>query len=153
MENDQISWKPDSSGNFSCSSLYCFLNTTGVKCKFTSSLWSISIPLKIKCFLWLCWKNKLNTRELLGKKTRRFLDGCAICNQVPESTDQLCSTCPFFSSIWKAVCSALEVLHPQSSLGLDYKELPQEDITSDLNASCSCDLELLERTQCKAFPP
>ncbi|KAG1330808.1 hypothetical protein COCNU_02G007760 [Cocos nucifera] len=36
MENDQVTWKANSSGKFSSSSSYRFINSTGVKCKFVS---------------------------------------------------------------------------------------------------------------------
>lgn len=37
-------------------------------CSQIMPLWSLLVPLRIKCFLWLCWEGKLNTRDNLRKK-------------------------------------------------------------------------------------
>ena len=92
-----------------------FLNFSGAICRFASILWNLSIPLKIRCFLWLCWKHKLNTRDAIGKKLGKFLDGCAICDTSPETIDHLYSFCPLFSKIWSSMCVALSTLCPQST--------------------------------------
>ena len=88
----------------------------GVKRSLASSVWSFPFPLRIKCYSRPCWKKRLNTRELIGRRLWRNLGGCVICNQAPEIVHHLLSSCHLFSSIWKTACLALGVLHPQVCL-------------------------------------
>lgn len=83
-------------GGFSTSSLYSFLNYSGVNCKFAPTIWNLGIPYKFKCFPWLAWQKKLNTMEILGAKLGKSLGPCMNCGQAPETVEHLFSTCSVF---------------------------------------------------------
>ena len=84
---DGIVWKIDTSGIFSSSFMYRFLNSTGTKNQM--------FPVV------MLEKHKLNIRDLLGRNIECFLGGCAICHHVSETLDHLFSICPLFSIIWR----------------------------------------------------
>ena len=86
---------------FPTSFRYQFLNTWGVKCSFTSAPWELYMLLKVKYFMWLCWKSNLNTRKVLNKKLDQNLGGCIIYNQTSKSFDHLFSNRILFSTVWK----------------------------------------------------
>lgn len=76
VNDDQLVWKLNGNRIFSGTSMYQFLNTRGHKCSLAANLWNLFVPLKVASFLWLCWKKKLNTRDLLGKKFGKNFGGC-----------------------------------------------------------------------------
>ena len=53
---------------FSTVSLYKFLMFRGITWSLAKVIWKAKVPVKIKCFVGLCLRNKLNTREELEKK-------------------------------------------------------------------------------------
>ncbi|XP_019708592.1 uncharacterized protein [Elaeis guineensis] len=81
---DCVIWKASSDSEFSTASFDQFLNSSGITCRFASTLWNLSVPPKIHCFLWLCWKHKLNTRDTIDQKLGKFLR--ALGTLCPQST-------------------------------------------------------------------
>ena len=96
---DRFVWRATNNGEFSSSSLYKFMNLRGVSCSFAPILWSLCIPQKIKCFLWLAWWKKLHIREVLGNKLGTGLGSCVNYGQALEAIDHVFSTCQIFSTI------------------------------------------------------
>ena len=110
------------------------------------------MPLKIKCFLWFCWEGKLNTRDNLRKKLGKNFGGRVLCQKALETGDCLFSNCQFFSTIWKAICSSLGVLHPRSSfehLCLDWRKRnftkSSQHIVLNFDVTCRDGMGKLER--------
>lgn len=72
-EDDKIVWRVESNGTFSCASHYSFAISRGVRCQLAPSLWSAHLSLKVKYFLWLRQKKRLNTRDLIQQKYQKEL--------------------------------------------------------------------------------
>lgn len=49
------------------------------------------------------------------KKVGKNLGECMLCNHATKAVDHFFCNCAFFSTIWKAVCLLLGVLHPESN--------------------------------------
>lgn len=61
-ECDILLWRWSAKNTFSVHSLYTWLEFGGVKNLDFQSIWHSNIPLKIKIFLWLIQKNRIQTR-------------------------------------------------------------------------------------------
>lgn len=66
-ENHKCRWILNKSGNFSVYSLYVMLKMAQVKCPLRK-FWYINVPLKIRVFVWLLFKNSIVTKENLLKR-------------------------------------------------------------------------------------
>jgi hypothetical protein len=69
-EEDELIWKFQSSRVYSSQSLYVVINFQGVTPVYVPSVWSLMVPPRVHFFLWLVSKNKLLTRNNLGKRRR-----------------------------------------------------------------------------------
>jgi len=66
--DDDIIWQYDSKGKYSVKSLYSVVSFRGVTPVHVPAVWKLIIPPRIHIFLWLLSRNKLLTRDNLGKK-------------------------------------------------------------------------------------
>jgi hypothetical protein len=66
-KRDTMRWKLTKSGNFSVKSLYREIIFGGVTDKRMVELWKTPIPLKIKIFMWLMVKGKIQAAKQLKK--------------------------------------------------------------------------------------
>jgi hypothetical protein len=70
-----------------------------------SWLWKSCSQNKRKVFFWLLLKDRLNTRNLLRRKTMFLEDyNCAICmHSVEETLQHLFLDCPFVATMWNTL--------------------------------------------------
>ena len=54
-----------------------------------------NVPLKIKCFVWLCIENHINTWDNLSKKGWSGPNRCSLCRTADESVNHLFVECSF----------------------------------------------------------
>ena len=66
--DDDIIWQYDSKEKYSVQSLYSVVSFRGVTPVYVPAVWKLIIPPRIHIFLWLLSRNKLLTRDNLGKK-------------------------------------------------------------------------------------
>ena len=62
-EEDIMIWKLEKKGKFSTKSLYRYMIDGGLIDTKMKGVWKARIPQKIKIFLWMAWKDKLQTAE------------------------------------------------------------------------------------------
>ena len=76
--------------------------------QFLEFLWSFSIPLKIKCFIWLAVGNRILTWENLMKRGWLGPGMCALCRNGEESVQHLfidfSTTKRAFFNIYEQLC-------------------------------------------------
>lgn len=60
-ERDKCVWTLTTSGEFTVRSMYLMIKALQVRCPLRK-LWFIKVPLKIKVFLWLMFKNSVLTK-------------------------------------------------------------------------------------------
>lgn len=61
--------------------------------------WKLPIPIKIRIFMRLAYKNRILTKDNLLKRGWQGCNTCIFCTQ-PESIQHLFFTCPFTKQIW-----------------------------------------------------
>lgn len=93
-------WKWDSKLQFSTASLYRFLSFRGVQVSFAEMWWHVPVPLKIQIFMWLLFRNKILTKDVLSQKKWQGDMHCLFCNCAIESTLHLFLKCPYIAQIW-----------------------------------------------------
>jgi hypothetical protein len=69
---------------------------------YISLVWKLKIPTRVQFSLWLVSKDKILTRDNLGK--RRVMDdpSCLFCNK-PETVNHLFFECVIARRIWNSV--------------------------------------------------
>ena len=93
-------WLKESLGCFSCHSFFNFIlesvsNTVDESWKF---IWKDDIPSKVKVLVWVAFKRKLNTYDLLQKgRPSKCLSPywCVLCKSTREDIDHLFLHCFF----------------------------------------------------------
>jgi Reverse transcriptase (RNA-dependent DNA polymerase)/zinc-binding in reverse transcriptase len=76
----QLLWSKNNIGTFTSKSAYQFMINSGVHLRWPAIPWRLTIPPKVKLFIWLLLQDKLLTNENLAK--RNWLGGskCMLCD-------------------------------------------------------------------------
>ena len=98
-EEDIMIWKLEKKGKFSSKSLYRYMIDGGLIDTKMKGVWKARIPQKIKIFLWMAWKDKLQTAEQLVKRNWKGPISCKLCGE-KESVNHLLFQCPIASVVW-----------------------------------------------------
>jgi hypothetical protein len=101
QEEDELVWQFNSSGVYSSQSLYAVINFRGVTPIYIPAVWSLVIPPRVH-FLCLLSKNKLLTRDNLGKRKRVDDKTCLFCNEL-ETIHHLFYDCVVAKRVWDAI--------------------------------------------------
>lgn len=78
-EEDSLIWPFSSTGTYSTQYLYKVINFRGVQPVLVPAVWSIKVPPRVHFFLWLVYKNKVLTRDNLGKRRKVEDATCLFC--------------------------------------------------------------------------
>lgn len=79
-EKDTCRWNLTGLGNFSVKSMYNMLKGVEVDCPY-NKLWFIKVPLKVKVFFWLMFRNSILTKDNLLARGWTGSEKCRFCNQ------------------------------------------------------------------------
>jgi hypothetical protein len=107
-EEDSLIWKFSSSGLYSTQSLYRVINFRGIQLVLVPALWSIKVPPRVHFFLWLVSKNKVLTRDNLGKRRKVKDPTCLFCCE-SETVHHLFFDCVVATQLWKVLSVVLNV--------------------------------------------
>uniref|UniRef100_A0A2N9EWQ9 Reverse transcriptase zinc-binding domain-containing protein n=1 Tax=Fagus sylvatica TaxID=28930 RepID=A0A2N9EWQ9_FAGSY len=95
--------------------------------KFWKFLWSLSLPLKIKAFMWRACVGILPTHGLLWNRHMRIDGVCPYCNQDVESVGHALWSCTTANNVWLEFklpgFNPVDVVHRAWSLLYDYKKV------------------------------
>jgi hypothetical protein len=105
-EEDELIWKFQSSGVYSSQPLYVVINFWGVTLVYVPLVWSLMIPPRMHFFLWLVSKNKLLTRDNLGKRRRVDEQTCLFCSE-EETTHHLLFECVVAKQTWNVISDVM----------------------------------------------
>jgi len=105
-EEDSLILTFNSRGTYSSQSLYKVINFRGVKSVHVPAVWSLKIPPRVHCFLWLFSKNKDLTRDNLGKRRKVNDPTCLFCCET-ESVRHLFFECVVAKQMWSDISDTL----------------------------------------------
>jgi hypothetical protein len=98
---DTFKWSLNHNGQFSVNSIYqAFLGAKVVP--NNSHLWKIKVPLKIKVFLWLLYREVILTKDNLVKRNWHGNILCCFCNNV-ETIHHLFFYCALAKFLWRVI--------------------------------------------------
>jgi hypothetical protein len=98
-EEDSVSWALDKSGQFSTKSLYHAMKSGGTIDLRARDLWKSPTPLKVKHFMWLVMKDRIQSAAELSKRHWEGDTDCKLCGQL-ETAQHILFTCPLPQSVW-----------------------------------------------------
>ncbi|CAN1233706.1 hypothetical protein LINPERPRIM_LOCUS3986 [Linum perenne] len=110
-----VKWSLSSSALFSVKSLNSQLRRIkfpGVDDFPSGVIWNGVVPVKVQCFLWLCYHNRISTLDVLQSRGFSFPNRCALCRCGEESASHLFIHCPFVAPIWNKISSRLSIVGP-----------------------------------------
>jgi len=105
---DALVWQFTSNGIYSYQSLYGIINFRGIKPILVLSVWNLKLPPRVHHFLWLVCKNKILTRDNLGKWKKIEDDTCLFCNE-KETINHLFFECVVAKQMWTILSSIFYV--------------------------------------------
>jgi hypothetical protein len=109
---DTFNWSLNHNGKFSVSSMYqAFLDTNVVP--NNSHLWKIKLPLKIRVFLWLLYKEAILTNDNLVKRNWYGNIMCYFCNNL-ETIHHLFFDCALAKFLWRVIQLTLRLSTPHN---------------------------------------
>jgi hypothetical protein len=110
---DIFRWSLKHHGLFSAGSMYqAYLDSYIVP--YNNYLWKIKIPLKIKVFLWLLYREALLTKDNLVKRNWHGNELCSFCN-IHESIQHLFFECVLAKYIWRVIHLVIGLPPPNNS--------------------------------------
>ncbi|KAF1894861.1 hypothetical protein Lal_00022355 [Lupinus albus] len=98
-------------------SAYSILNQHGqhpnINTHHSNLIWKSKAPLKVISFAWRLFQNRIPTKDALLKRGVPLTNGgglsCAFCNDHPESTNHLFSSCNLSYSVWQLIYKWLNI--------------------------------------------
>jgi len=72
-------------------------------------IWKVNAPLKMRCFMWLCLRNKVMTGNNYRRRGGIGPSVCHLCLNDEESVNHLFAECGVTLYIWEGVCSLLKL--------------------------------------------
>lgn len=101
-EEDSLVWQ------YSVQSLYKIINFRGIQPDLISSIWEIKVPPRVQYFIWLLSKNKLLTRDNLGKRRKVEDVSCLFYNEL-ESINHVFFECAVAQQLWSVLSSIFDI--------------------------------------------
>jgi hypothetical protein len=109
---DTFKWSLNHNDKFSVSSMYqAFLDTNVVP--NNSHLWKIKVPLKIRVFLWLLYKEAILTKDNLVKRNWHGNMLCYFCNNL-EIIQHLFFNCALAKFLSRVIQMTFGLSAPQN---------------------------------------
>lgn len=84
-EEDMMLWPFEKNKCFSTKSCYKMLNFHGVKDMRGLDIWQEPMPQKVKHFVWLAWKDKIQSTSYLVKKNWEGSERCILCSEIEDA--------------------------------------------------------------------
>ncbi|XP_020258606.1 uncharacterized protein LOC109835017 [Asparagus officinalis] len=109
-EPDELWWMLLPSGTFSVKSYYSFVNSGGIKSKFSKLIWKSPIPSKVKVLFWIISNKKLNTKANLIHKGWAGDPRCAFCKSEVETHEHIFLKCSFARAIWSIILPSVPTI-------------------------------------------
>jgi hypothetical protein len=106
-DRDRMRWKLTKSGQFSTKSLYREMTFGGIRDIKMQELWKTPMPLKIKIFVWLMLKGRIQAAHQLKKMKWNGDPLCKLCG-AEEDVDHLMFKCAPARFLW---CCFRDVFH------------------------------------------
>jgi hypothetical protein len=103
VDDDSLVWTGHPTGIISANAIYSVifnsLNIDPVHW-WMEKIWMWNLPIKIKCFMWLCLNKKILTWDSLLKRGWQGPGICCLCKSAEETIEHLFVHCVFTKNIW-----------------------------------------------------
>lgn len=102
-------WRREKSGNYSVKTAYILIQESKplvnqyANTRFGKRLWNLTIPPKVKSFMWRAITSCLPTKDMLQLKHVNVNVVCSFCNREVETTGHILLACYFARSCWESV--------------------------------------------------
>lgn len=96
---DILNWSLNSNKRFTTKSLYRAITFRWVWDTSMQMIWSCPCPMRMKHFLWLAMRDRIQSCEQLKQKGWDGSESCLLCD-VKETTKHILFDCPMASFVW-----------------------------------------------------
>jgi hypothetical protein len=120
---DSIVWTGHPSGSVSTNALYSMIfNVINVVPApwWSEKIWNWNLPVKLKCFMWLCLNKKILTWDTLRKRGWQGPGVCCLCKSDEEFVEHLFVHCPFTKNIWHMLRCLLNTYVVWGGISLEF---------------------------------
>uniref|UniRef100_J3LT50 Aurora kinase n=1 Tax=Oryza brachyantha TaxID=4533 RepID=J3LT50_ORYBR len=104
---DRPIWVLNSKGVYTTESMYNVITFRGVEDSKVKEMWNSPIPLKMKHFLWIAWRDKIQSAAQLKKMNWEGSKRCQLCNAI-ENSSHIFFSCPNALFVWCVCRDALD---------------------------------------------
>lgn len=98
---DSLLWGLNPNKKFTTQSLYRSILFRGIRDTKMQGVWRCPCPMKVKYFLWLALRNRIQSAEHLKKKGWNGSEFCLLCGHT-ETTNHILFQCSMDTFIWCA---------------------------------------------------
>lgn len=118
---DRLAWTASTDGCYSVKSGYNYWQSASSPVSQVQQsngwnrLWRLSLPPKVKIFLWRFCKNTIPVRDLLRHKGVSVPTLCPFCNLADEHMVHMFFECSFANQCWRQVNMICDVMNSESA--------------------------------------
>uniref|UniRef100_J3MPR6 Reverse transcriptase zinc-binding domain-containing protein n=1 Tax=Oryza brachyantha TaxID=4533 RepID=J3MPR6_ORYBR len=105
-DKDEIKWALGTKEIYTSKSMYSFLTFRGILDQEIQNIWFAPIPLKFKHFLWLAWRNRIQSAGQLRKMGWGGNEARQLCS-LYENSYHIFFKCPMAVFVWCCCRDAL----------------------------------------------
>lgn len=114
-EYDTVRWMLEPSGRYTTRSLYRHLLNPGAVYTPMTEMWEAKIPLKVKIFMWLLNKDRIQAAEQLKRKNWKGSDKCKMCGHL-EKPSHIMFECVVARWLWATLREYLGWRNPVTNI-------------------------------------
>ena len=104
-------WALNNNGKYTAKSMYEEVVNPGIRDVRMLEMWKSNMPLKVKIFVWMCIRGRIQVAKDLKDKGWPGEPGCKLCGEL-ESVDHLIFNCPLSHFCWWWIARALNWERP-----------------------------------------
>ncbi len=130
---DEVEWRWNKKGIFSVKSTYSVLINRGIRDPVACSIWGLSLPEKVKIFLWLTLLSRLPTVDRLSAKGWSGNTTCVLCGCFAETADHLFLGCVLTRFLFEMGEGVVDIQGMGTSVRNVWEQSPRGRVPPDQN--------------------
>jgi hypothetical protein len=111
QQDDHLVFTLNNADTFTLSSGWDWVRDRRNTNSVMEKVWKLSVPHKIKLFIWKLWNSCLALDDRLASLGYHLFSKCSLCDSASETFSHLFVQCPVVQNIWMALAAELGMCH------------------------------------------